>query len=73
MVLKKMVEIVAEYKDLNPEEITPDKSFEELGLDSLDTVELVLSLEEEFNITIPTEEPVKTVGELEALIKTLQG
>ena len=45
---------------MNPEQITPEASFtDDLGADSLDTVELVMDLEEVFNITIPEEDQEK--------------
>ncbi len=72
MILEKISEIIAEHKDLNPKEITLEKSLEDLGLDSLDSVELVLALEEEFDITIQTDEPIKTVAELVEMIENLK-
>ena len=58
--LEKMKEIIAEQLGVEEDEITPDTSFkEDLGADSLDTVELVMALEEEFDIEIPDEEAEK--------------
>lgn len=49
--------IVVEQLGVKEEEVTPEASFvDDLGADSLDTVELVMALEEEFNIEIPDEE-----------------
>ncbi len=54
---KRVVEIVAEQLGLNNDEVKPDSDlFEDLGADSLDVVELVMGLEEEFDITVPDEE-----------------
>ncbi|MCP4290448.1 MAG: acyl carrier protein [bacterium] len=61
---EKVYEIIQRKLSVNAEQITPEASFtEDLGADSLDTVELVMDLEEEFNITIPEEEQenLKTV------------
>ncbi len=54
---EKIQEVIAERLGVDISQVTPEKSFtEDLGADSLDTVELVMALEEEFNIDIPDEE-----------------
>ena len=68
-----MADIEAKVKDIiinelgvEAEKVTPEASFvEDLGADSLDTVELVMAFEEEFNIEIPDEaaEKIKKVGD----------
>ncbi len=56
----KVKEIIIEQLGVDPEEVTNDASFiNDLGADSLDTVELVMALEEEFDIEIPDEEAEK--------------
>ncbi len=63
----KIKSIIAEQLGVKPEEVTPNASFvDDLGADSLDTVELIMALEEEFNIEIPDEdaEKMKTVGDV---------
>ena len=63
---EKIKGIVAEQLGVKPEEVTPQASFiDDLGADSLDTVELVMALEEEFSIEIPDEDAEKmtTVGD----------
>lgn len=70
---ERVIKIVAEQLGLKPEEVKPEASFvNDLGADSLDTVELVMALEEEFEIEIPDEEAEKisTVGEAIQHIKT---
>ncbi|MBL7130755.1 MAG: acyl carrier protein [Candidatus Omnitrophica bacterium] len=65
-VSEKIKSIIAEQLGVKPEEVTPQASFiEDLGADSLDTVELVMALEEEFGIEIPDEDAEKmaTVGD----------
>ncbi len=62
----KIKSIIGEQLGVKPEEVTPTASFvDDLGADSLDTVELIMALEEEFHIEIPDEdaEKMKTVGD----------
>ena len=69
----KVKEIIVEQLGVNAEQVTPEASFiEDLGADSLDTVELVMAFEEEFGAEIPDEEAEKllTVG---AAIDYLKG
>lgn len=64
--LSKVQEIVAEKLGKKIDEIKPEANFQnDLGADSLDTVELVMSLEEAFDIEIPDEdaEGIQTVGD----------
>ncbi len=65
-------EIIAEQLGVEEDEVTSEASFvEDLGADSLDTVELVMALEEEFGIEIPDEdaEKILTVGKALDYIK----
>jgi acyl carrier protein len=63
----KVKDIIVEQLGVNPEQVTPAAKFiEDLGADSLDTVELVMAFEEEFNVEVPDEEAEKlqTVGDV---------
>lgn len=61
-IAERVRKIVAEQLSVEDEKITPEASFvDDLGADSLDTVELVMALEEEFEIDIPDEEAEKII------------
>lgn len=63
---EKVRKIIVEQLGVSPEEVTLEASFiDDLGADSLDTVELVMALEEEFDMEIPDEdaEKIVTVGD----------
>lgn len=65
-------DIIVNELGVEPSKVTPDASFvEDLGADSLDTVELVMAFEEEFGIEIPDEdaEKIVTVGDTIQYIK----
>lgn len=68
----KVKDIIVEQLGVNPEQVTPEASFiEDLGADSLDTVELVMAFEEEFGAEIPDEDAEKltTVGAVNSYLK----
>ena len=65
-VSQRVIDIVSEQLGVDKDKVAPEISFvNDLGADSLDTVELVMELEEEFDINIPDEsaEKIQTVGE----------
>ena len=71
-VADKVKSIIVEQLGVDEEEVTPDASFvDDLGADSLDTVELVMAFEEEFDLEIPDEdaEKIATVGDAISYIK----
>ncbi|MBM3268615.1 MAG: acyl carrier protein [Candidatus Sericytochromatia bacterium] len=70
---EKLKKIVVDQLGVNAEEVTKEASFQEdLGADSLDTVELVMALEEEFEIEIPDEDAEKITSVGKALEYILQ-
>src|SRR5207253_11398125 len=67
-VADKVKSIIVEQLGVDEEEVTPDASFvDDLGADSLDTVELVMAFEEEFGIEIPDEDAEKITRVKEAV------
>jgi acyl carrier protein len=69
---ERVKEIIVEQLGVNAEQVTPEASFiDDLGADSLDTVELIMAFEEEFGAEIPDEEAEKltTVGKVTEYLK----
>ena len=67
-IVERVTKLVCEQLGVKEEEVTPKASFvEDLGADSLDTVELVMALEEEFETEIPDEEAEKITTVKEAI------
>ena len=75
MIFDKLKEIVADQLDVDADKVTMESNItEDLGADSLDTVDLVMSIEEVFDIEIPDEavEKIKTVGDIVNYIEANQ-
>jgi len=67
-ILDEVKEVVVEQLNVNPDEVKEDSKFvEDLGADSLDVVELVMALEEKFDIEIPDEEAEKIATVADAI------
>ncbi len=63
MELEKLQKIIAEVMNVDAEEITMDMTFvDDIGADSLDVYQIIMGIEEEFDIEIPTEEAEKIVS-----------
>ena len=74
-IAEKVKDIIVEQLGVNPEQVTENASFiEDLGADSLDTVELVMAFEEEFGVEVPDEdaEKLQSVGDVVKYIEELQ-
>lgn len=72
MEFEKLQQIIAEVLNIDPEEITMNTTFvDDLGADSLDVFQIIMGLEEEFDIEIPNEqaEKIVTVGDAVEQIK----
>ncbi|NPV28159.1 MAG: acyl carrier protein [Firmicutes bacterium] len=73
-IFEKVKSIIVEQLGVEEDDVTPETTFEELNADSLDIVELIMALEEEFDLEIPDEEAEKilTVGAAVEYIKENQ-
>ncbi|MDN5317760.1 MAG: acyl carrier protein [Thermoanaerobacterium sp.] len=75
MEFEKIRDIIVEQLGVDPEEVTMESSFiDDLGADSLDIVELIMALEEEFDVEISDEdaEKIKTVGDVVEYLKNFE-
>lgn len=73
MELEKIKKIIAEVLNVDPEEITPESTFmDDLGADSLDVYQIIMGIEEEFDIEIPAEsaESITTVEQAVDMLKS---
>ena len=70
----KLVNYAAKQLELDVSEITPDSTFESLGIDSLDIVEMVMELEGELGVDLEVEdETITTFGQMAAFIESKLG
>ncbi len=68
-VTERVIRVFADFKKVSTDQITTETSFEELGMDSLDGLNLVFELEEEFDITIPDDR----VKEMQSVGQAIRG
>lgn len=73
MYIDVIAKIISERTGCDPKAVKAESRFNELGVDSLDTVELLMGLEDQLGIEIELEEKVDTVGELDKLIQKIKG
>jgi len=69
---ERVTDIIVEHLNVSREEVVPEASFvDDLGADSLDIVELVMAMEEEFDVEIPDDdaEKIQTIGDAIAYLK----
>ena len=69
MVFEAIAEIIAERNDCDVSEIKEDSTFQELGIESLDTVEMIMELEDKLGKEIELDQKVETVGDLVKFIE----
>lgn len=70
MTIERITQILSDFRDLGSMEITAETTFEAIGLDSLDVVDLIMKLEEETGVSIPMTDDLKTIGKVVDFINT---
>ena len=73
MYFDKIAKFISERTGCDVADVKPESKFSELGIDSLDTVELLMSLEDEIGIEIELDQKVETVDDLDKFIQSKQG
>ena len=63
-VFQAIAELIAERNDSDPAEVTRDTRFQDVGIDSLDTVEMLMNLEDKIGVEVELSQKVETVGDL---------
>ena len=69
----RIIKLLAEHTGKDSSEYTPETTFEYLGIDSLENVEMVMELEEELGVELELEEKVATIGELVKFVEKCVG
>ena len=70
MLFETVANIIAERTDCDVADVKPESTFVELGIDSLDTVELLMNLEDAIGMEIELDRKVETVGDLVAFVES---
>ena len=70
---EKIIEVLANHLEMDPSEITEETTFAELGVDSLEAVEIMMEMEDELGVEINPQEAGKSVKELIAYVDSKQG
>ena len=73
MYFNTIAKVISDRTGCDVSAVKPESTFTELGIDSLDTVELLMNLEDELGIEIELDRPVATVNDLDQFIQSKQG
>ena len=68
---QRVLSVIAATQRISPESVTIDKSFQELGIDSMDGINILFALENEFDITIPDEQ-AKQIHSIREMVEGIQ-
>ncbi|CAB1255034.1 acyl carrier protein [Clostridium sp. HV4-5-A1G] len=69
MIIQRIEKIIADQLELGEENIDVKTSFEDLGIDSLELFQIIIEVEEEFQVEIEDVEDIKTIGDLVEIVK----
>ena len=69
---QKLVEIVADYREISPEDVETNVPFTELGLDSLDVAELAMKIEDDLGLFIDLSPELNSIEKMAAYLESLQ-
>lgn len=70
---QKLIEIVADYREMDPADVRTDVPFTELGLDSLDVAELAMTIEGELGLVVELAPQYNSIDKMVAYLESLQG
>ncbi|MBC8165200.1 MAG: acyl carrier protein [Bryobacteraceae bacterium] len=70
-ILARVVKVIAEAQRIPAEDITPEKTFEELKIDSLDGIQIVFAIENEFNINVP-DDAAKSIRSVRDMVEGVE-
>ncbi|MBR6134869.1 MAG: acyl carrier protein [Clostridia bacterium] len=70
MELQAIQEIISEYLDIDPSTITETTSFKDMEIDSIDMMDIIMNIEDKFDIKIDDTQGLETVGDLIKMIQT---
>ena len=70
---QKLIEIVADYREMDPADVRTDVPFTELGLDSLDVAELAMTIEGELGLVVELSPQYNSIDKMVAYLESLEG
>ncbi|MCL2678122.1 MAG: phosphopantetheine-binding protein [Clostridiales bacterium] len=69
MIFEKILRILTENEDIEASSLTPESTFEDFGMDSLDVSAVMMKIEEEFDVTVEPAEDLKSLGDVVDYLK----
>lgn len=72
MIVERIIQLLSEQYDMDPSKLSAESSFEDMSFDSLDVAEMVMTLEDEYNVHLEMSSDIKTIGDLAKYIESQQ-